>query len=132
MDFGIKKPCAKCPFKRQGGVALTAARAREIAGMMLHSQGGTFACHETTTAGGERGDKEQHCAGALIFALKNETLPQYARIAERLGEFNGDELVAQPCAAEVFDTAAEMVREHGECAGKTGRRRAARKVGGAA
>lgn len=122
MDFDIKKPCATCPFKRQGGVALTAGRAYEIGWMMLHPQGGTFACHETTTAGGARGDKEQHCAGALIFALKNETLPQYARIAERFGAFNGDELVAQPCAAEVFDTLGEMVKEHRAARGFTGRR----------
>ena len=42
MKFDLYKPCSDCPFLRKGGIRLTLPRVREIAGVMLDSQGSTF------------------------------------------------------------------------------------------
>lgn len=86
MRWDMKSPCDNCPFRREGGIKLRPARIREIAGMMLESQGGTFPCHKTVDYEGDEprvSRDAQHCAGAVAFALKHDTLPQVARIAER-------------------------------------------------
>jgi hypothetical protein len=105
MEFDLTVPCSNCPFRKEGGIPLRPGRIRELGGMMLHPQGGTFSCHKTVEYGGEgegdepegddrNGDEGQHCAGALAFALKQGKLPQLARIMERLGAFDGDAILA--------------------------------------
>lgn len=95
MNFDLKRPCASCPFLRVGGIRLTKGRIREIAATTTNP-GATFACHKTT--GAVDGDADlvvtaasQHCAGALVYADKQGTSSQMARIAERLGmlDWNG-------------------------------------------
>ncbi len=97
MKYTLKRPCSDCPFLRKGGIKLSPGRIEEIAGMMLDSQGGTFPCHKTTVFDDDTEEQvvpaiAQHCAGALIFADKNDTHTQMMRIVGRLGLFNPDEL----------------------------------------
>jgi hypothetical protein len=111
-----RRPCDSCPFIRGAkAIRLTRERVDEIAGMMLSSAGGTFPCHKTTTHGDEddedgsdtfvERDKEQQCAGALIFAEKHDTATQAMRIAERIGFYDRRQLRGQEM---VFDSVDEM------------------------
>ena len=106
----MAKPCNECPFLREGGVRVTVERAREIVRNMLSFSGGSFACHKTTNEDedGEYtpGPKEEHCAGAAIFAEKNGNQTQMMRIADRLGMY--DPVDHEPYHGLIFDTPAEM------------------------
>lgn len=126
MHYDLLKPCSDCPFLREGGVRLTSARVEEIAGMMLDTGGGTFPCHKTTVEAEDGLEREatsssQHCAGALIFAEKNETATQMMRIAERLGMYDARKMMSDKKAVDsVFQNLEEML----ECNSKDGQRRA--------
>jgi hypothetical protein len=102
MNYSMIKHCSNCPFLKEGGVPLRKSRIREIGGMMLSGQGGTFPCHKTVDY---RDDEENgcyhptegnsHCAGALIFAEKgNPAGTQMMRIAERIGLYDRRKLDA--------------------------------------
>ncbi len=55
----------------------------------------------------------QHCAGALIFALKHDTLPQLARICTRIGMLDPDKLMADKAVTDlVYDDVEEMLDDH--------------------
>lgn len=101
MKFGVTTPCSDCPFRRVGFIALRAGRVREIALAALGPQGATFACHAT--------ENEQHCAGALIFAEKQELPTQMMRIAERLGWYDLRKLAGHD---EVFGNLRQMLAAH--------------------
>jgi len=118
MHFDLTKPCDNCPFLKVGGIRLTERRVTEIAGAMLDSQGSTFACHKTTVYGStpegdedlRAGPQSRHCAGALIFAEKQENATQAMRIAERLGWYNHRAFMADAAVvASVFDSLDEML-----------------------
>lgn len=93
MDFSMKRPCAKCPFRKGGVLRLTEERIIEIGSMFNGgADNATFACHETLDYDGDEDGprhtpKTRHCAGAFIFAEKHEAPTQMMRIAER---FNSD------------------------------------------
>lgn len=107
MKFNVKKPCDKCPFRKDIEPYITAARALEI----IHAlkSGASFSCHETVEYGDmedEEGEAisinrsdESFCAGALIMVEADGDGPnQIMRIAERLGMYdhkklNGEQLV---------------------------------------
>jgi hypothetical protein len=60
---------------------------------------GEFCCHKTGESNEESGAIEptkdsQHCAGALIFAEKNETSTQMMRICERIGLYDAKALMS--------------------------------------
>ncbi len=117
MKFDQTAPCGNCPFRREGHIPLRAGRVQEIAESQLDSRGAYFACHKTTVSGddGDRldGPKSQHCTGALIFQLKNDTMTQMVRIAARLGMFNPEKLMANEVAvASVFHDLDEMEIAH--------------------
>lgn len=88
MNWTMTTPCPDCPFRKEGGIPLRRGRIREIGGMMLDSRGGTFPCHRSVDYAVRNEDAETHCAGALIFAEKQGTLPQLARIMGRLGVYD--------------------------------------------
>jgi hypothetical protein len=92
MNYGMKRPCADCPFLRKGGIPLTSGRIEEISETVLGNPGGTFACHQTTGVKGGPKKVEAHCAGALIFMEKNEASTQMLRIASRLGMYDPAQL----------------------------------------
>lgn len=81
-------PCEDCPFLRRGGARLRPERVREIAGNMLRPDGGPFLCHKTVDYSDDYGAAtaaSQHCAGALLFALKQDRETYTMRLARRLG-----------------------------------------------
>jgi len=108
MNFDLKRPCAKCPFRSDVEPYLRRSRAHEIARALDRS---TFACHETTHSLGAPVDRtEQHCAGALIM-LESEGRPsQMMRIAERLGLYDRTKLAED---SPVHDSRAEFIAHHG-------------------
>lgn len=111
MKFDLVRPCPKCPFRTDCMEGwLSRARAAEIAHSITVDQA-TFACHETTEAGGSDGP-EQHCAGALL-VLENSGEPpgQLARIAGRLGKFDPDQLGQD---APVFPSLAAFIDHHSD------------------
>lgn len=88
MRFDLKKPCGNCPFKSEGGIRLHPGRAQDIGEMMESFDGGSFTCHKTSKHDGEgeayTANDSQHCAGALIYAMKKDNFTQSMRLAERL------------------------------------------------
>jgi hypothetical protein len=110
MKFDLKRPCPKCPFRTDCLPEwLGAERAAEIAQSITIHQG-TFACHETTEAGGADRGKEQHCAGALIMLEHmGEPPPQNVRVAARLGMCDLDNLDLE---APVFTSSGAFIDHH--------------------
>lgn len=113
MDFTMTVPCSNCPFRRVGGIKLSKSRIKEIGGMMLDSQGGTFPCHKTADLAKREIDipraGEIHCAGALIFAEKNGAATQMMRIAERLRIYDHAKL-SESAKEEVWDNLKEWTK----------------------
>lgn len=116
MRFDQKRPCAECPFLRTAGGYLHPVRAREIAENMLDWNGQTFQCHKTLHIAEKRFGKAdaQHCAGALIFAEKNDVMTQAMRMAGRLGIYEPGLADNGRQSARVYDSAAEMIRAHAD------------------
>ena len=121
--FNVIRPCHDCPFRKQNGIRLTEPRVLDIAGQMLSPDGSPFWCHKTTVSLEEIDDgcstrganhDTQHCAGALIFAEKNNNATQAMRIAERLGIYRRDVVMADDAITnEVCDTIEEMLKING-------------------
>jgi hypothetical protein len=115
MDYDMKKPCEACPFRRGTAMRLRSGRVEEIVGGMLHPSGGEFPCHKTIINhddddGFEETKHTKHCAGALIFAEKNEKATQGMRFAERFNAYNPVALMAdQEVVDSVFDDFDEML-----------------------
>jgi hypothetical protein len=109
------KPCNNCPFLKIGGIRLTPRRAMELHDNATDWNGGTFACHKTTTHDDETGDAypaddSQHCAGSLIYMLKQGAMNQMSRIAGRLGCLKPEKLMADKAVVDsVFDDTQQMV-----------------------
>jgi len=110
VKFDLKTPCSNCPFRREGGVRLYSARVIEIAGGFLSNRGGDFPCHKTVDHDDDDNrittKDSQHCAGALIFAEKNENQTQMMRISERLRLYDPASYVGHEL---VFDDLDEML-----------------------
>lgn len=118
MHYDLHRPCDDCPFRREGGIRLTVPRILEISTIFLTCGAGDFACHKTTVDDpddmGVRmvTNDSKHCAGALIFAEKNETPTQMMRICERLRNNDGSPMydaLKLKGHDEVFDTQDEML-----------------------
>ena len=109
MDFSMREPCDKCPFRKDRPAYLRAERAKEICRTLL--SGSTFTCHQTTVPDEEDeemtdGPNAQHCAGALIFLEKQNAPNQLMRIAERIGKYHPKRLRAK---GTVFASTRAMV-----------------------
>ncbi|MDB4330109.1 DUF6283 family protein [bacterium] len=103
MNFNLKKPCDKCPFRKDVTPYITKGSAQEkLRGI---TQGDTtFTCHKTL----DKNDKDQeHCGGALIFLEKIEMPNQMMRICERIGMYDYKELdMSQP----VFENESDFIK----------------------
>ena len=112
MQFRLKRPCPKCPFRTDVKPYLSSERAEEILDSICDQQQ-SFSCHETTQFDDEgeceRSDKEQHCAGALILLERMESPNQIMRIAERLGMYDRKNLHMD---ASVYDDANAMLEAY--------------------
>lgn len=113
MFFKLKRPCKNCPFLKEGGVPLAKGRLEGII-EDIGEKDMDFTCHKTIdyssqmveTEEGEETfvrdyERNQHCAGALIYLEKMNRPNQAMRLGERLGLYNrfeleGQELVIDP------------------------------------
>lgn len=101
MDYKMTQPCDNCPFRKGTCMRLKRGRVVEIGQVVLNGRG-EFPCHKTVEheddGDGETvpvyDDKTQHCAGALIFALRQRQPSQMVRIAVRLGMLDEEKLMA--------------------------------------
>lgn len=94
--FALKKPCANCPFLKEGAIELNEGRLDDIKSTLLNNSFASFECHKTTYAtGGEMSDcgehyhasgKESHCAGATAFLIANGMSNVYMRLAMSDGQ----------------------------------------------
>lgn len=123
MRFDLTRPCANCPFLREGGIRVHPERAREIAqGQLCGQEERTFPCHKTTidVVDNETGESDlgwgpqtQYCAGALAFATKLDSFNQTMQIAERLSWWDPSQM--EPTAgAGVFGSVLEMMHAQTE------------------
>lgn len=117
MNYGLKKPCTKCPFRNDVRPYLRAERVEDIHDVLRG--GGTFACHSTVDYSREDEDGnhvetggEHFCAGALILMEREFEshggcmANQSVRFATRFVGFNPNLLDTD---APVFDSFDEMV-----------------------
>jgi hypothetical protein len=121
MNYDLTKPCADCPFRKEGGILLRRARIMDIAAAVTSNPGTTFSCHKTVQHhdvdddddASDRipGADEQHCAGALLFAKKQNALgfPQMQRIAMRLRLFDPNALTTE-AQDTVWDSVLQWLR----------------------
>lgn len=92
MNYKLTTPCDACPFLIGSGFTYRS---------LVEHASGEFACHkqckveEREDEGSvfvPRGDKTNHCAGALIFLEKQNAPHQMMRICERLGFYDASKL----------------------------------------
>lgn len=130
MDYKLTKPCPECPFTDTPTSVrgLHPGRIRDLCRGATDIRGATFACHKTVDYAALDADdddgtgdavrfrdtaNEQHCAGALIFGLKQGALNQMGRIAERLGMLDCAKLMADAAVvASVYGSARAMAAGH--------------------
>lgn len=114
--YALKKPCANCPFLKEGGIELSPGRLQGIVDDLVSGEATSFLCHKTThhpTAGGEcvededgnerylASGLEQQCAGSLILLEKMGHQTQLMQIMQRMGVYDPDQL--QHCHDVVID-----------------------------
>lgn len=89
MRFDLKRPCKDCPFLcgSSTNMSLSESRMNEIKEGLLNDS--SFTCHKTLDL---PRNKQQHCAGAMIFLERLNKPNQMMRIAERLRMYNHREL----------------------------------------
>lgn len=116
MRFDVTTPCKECPFRRRGkhAVRLSRNRVLDVAGNMLDHQGATFSCHKAIhgrDAGRSYrpGINDVHCAGALIFAERNDNQTRMMHIAERIGLYDPSQFRSTKQRRLVFATIEEML-----------------------
>lgn len=83
----LKKPCANCPFLKEGAIRLQRGRLRGIADSLERDDHAGFPCHKTVhhKKGGEWDDEgnyqpsgnEKMCAGAAAWLMK-QRMPNVA------------------------------------------------------
>nr|WP_137887661.1 hypothetical protein [Pseudomonas sp. 2FE] len=76
----LKKPCANCPFLKEGAIPLSRGRLEGIISTLVEDDQSTFPCHKTVHSkrGGEWDDDgnysasghEAMCAGAATYLMK--------------------------------------------------------------
>lgn len=84
--FEVKRPCKDCPFVKGSSTNITLAegRIKEIINE-LHSDK-SFSCHKTVNYNNvEDTSKNNFCAGAMNYLIKEGKPNQPMQIAERLG-----------------------------------------------
>lgn len=85
--YGLKKPCANCPFlkDRDKAISLREGRVPGIVEDLLTGRSSSFSCHKTLKGGKAT---EMQCAGSLIMMEKLGRPTQLMRVMERLKAYN--------------------------------------------
>lgn len=114
--YALKKPCADCPFLKEGGIELAPGRLESIVDDLVSGESTSFMCHKTVhhpTTGGEwisddgneetyvPSNNEQQCAGSLILLEKMGHRTQLMQVMHRLGMYNPMRLTS--CHDHVID-----------------------------
>lgn len=102
--FGLKKPCVDCPFIKGSSTNISLAEGR-IEGIIddLHSDL-IFSCHKTINYENKSDrSKNQFCAGAMNYLLKEGRPNSPMQIAERLGFFKPSKLQGQENIIDIID-----------------------------
>jgi hypothetical protein len=98
--YRLKKPCANCPFRKQGAIHLAPGRLDGIIDTLMLDDFSTFQCHKTVHSpqGGEWDDEgnyqpsgqEAMCAGAAAYLMKAGRPTVGMRVALITGEVARD------------------------------------------
>lgn len=84
MNLNLKKPCANCPFLREGAINLSPSRLAGIIADLAADDGSNFQCHKTVYSkrggdwveyedgevGYQASGHESMCIGSAIYMLK--------------------------------------------------------------
>lgn len=108
-QFGCKKPCSNCPFRKDGnGIGLSEGRLSGTLKGISSGEHGTFHCHKTIDYGkydvsgyladdtGEVKEvdsevmKRKHCAGAMAVSIMRGRLPMIVRMGIMCGLIEQD------------------------------------------
>ena len=100
--YRLKKPCANCPFKKEGAIDLAEGRVEGIANDLMEGTYGTFQCHKTvhTKKGGEWNEEtgeyessghESMCAGAAAYLMRAGNPTHSMRFAIGTGHLDPDQ-----------------------------------------
>lgn len=99
--FKLKKPCKGCPFLKDSPTGLHKDRLPSIVDDLINDH--VFHCHKTidysnqfdeeTGEINQYTEKNQFCAGAMIFLEKMERPNQMMRIGERMGHYKYKEVL---------------------------------------
>ncbi|EEV4387873.1 hypothetical protein C1Y74_004939 [Escherichia coli] len=108
----LKKPCANCPFRKEGAIELALGRLEGIINDIVENDMTTFHCHKTvhSKSGGEWDEEgnyapsgqESMCAGAAAYLMKIGRPTVAMRIAFAFGDAKvsdwdeAQELVVEP------------------------------------
>jgi hypothetical protein len=116
MEFKLKKPCANCPFLKEGAIELAPGRLEGIIQGLVEDDHNWFMCHKTvySKTGGhhecdeETGEdryvasgRESQCVGAMTYLYKAGQTSVSMRLAHVTGVIDLGELEAQ--ADKVID-----------------------------
>lgn len=99
--FRLKRPCANCPFLKEGAIELEPGRLQGIIDHLVEDDSSSFSCHKTVHCkkGGEWDDEgvyhasghESMCAGAAAYLLKKGRPTIGMRLAFATGSASPDE-----------------------------------------
>jgi hypothetical protein len=91
----LKRPCANCPFLKQGAIELAPGRLDGIIAGLIEDDHSTFQCHKTvhSARSGEWDDEgtytpsghESMCAGAAAYLMKHKRPTVATRVAFAMG-----------------------------------------------
>ncbi|TSP14091.1 hypothetical protein FGG12_06175 [Cupriavidus campinensis] len=84
----MKRPCANCPWRKEGAIELRPGRIEEIVADLMKDDTKTFWCHKTLDKRGH----ESACMGALAYQAAQGRLPVAARFALIVGDLKRSDL----------------------------------------
>ena len=90
-DIAMSRPCAGCPFRREGAIELRPGRVEGILADLLADDRAGFVCHEALYAKRQR---RVQCAGAMAVLLKAGQPNIAMRLGAALGLIDFDHLRA--------------------------------------
>lgn len=100
----VKKPCNNCPFRKEGGIKLTAIRAQEIIDSLIFDKE-SFACHKTIYTDNP---PHLHCAGALSLLASIEEDNTFMQLSQRVVGINPGEFIEEG----IVESKLEFIKLH--------------------
>lgn len=89
-NFNLKKPCANCPFRKEGAIELRPGRVKGIVKDLKRDDHSIFVCHKTLDS-----KQVSACMGALGYLWREgRRMPVMARLALVYGLITKEDLEA--------------------------------------